>query len=174
MRQRLILSAAGFAVAALIFKPALAPLYVLNLSLSVPVGLYRLEGGNPHRGGLAVIRLRQPWRDLAAAREYLPAGASLIKPVAALAGDRVCRSGDAITINGRLAAVAQPADKSGRGLPKWEGCQTLIKGEVFLLSGTEGSFDGRYFGVTPRSALIANAVPVSGWLTPAKAALLRR
>jgi conjugative transfer signal peptidase TraF len=134
---------------------------VLNLSPSVPVGLYRLESRNPHRGGLAVIRMGQPWRDLAASRGYLPPGAALIKPVAALAGDRVCRSGAAITINGRLAALAQPADKSGRGLPKWEGCKTLIEGEVFLLSSKEGSFDGRYFGVTPRSAVIANAVPVS-------------
>jgi conjugative transfer signal peptidase TraF len=154
----------GLAVAAILIKPALAPLYVLNLSPSVPVGLYRLEGRHPHRGGLAVIRLSQPWRDLAASRGYLSTGASLIKPVAALAGDRVCRSDGRITINGRLAALAQPADNSGRVLPEWEGCKTLVEGELFLLSGTEGSFDGRYFGVTPRSALIANAVPVSGWL----------
>ena len=164
MRPRLILSAPGFAVAALLIKPALAPLYVLNLSPSVPVGLYRLESGNPHRGGLAVIRLSQPWRDLAAAREYLPPQALLIKPVAALGGDHVCRSGARITINGRLAAVAQPEDKKGRALPEWEGCKTLVEGEAFLLSRTDGSFDGRYFGVTPRSALIANAVTVSRWL----------
>jgi conjugative transfer signal peptidase TraF len=162
MRPRLILSVAGLAVAAILIKPALAPLYVLNLSPSVPVGLYRLEGRNPHRGGLAVIRLSRPWRDLAASRGYLPPGIWLIKPVAALAGDRICRLDGKITINGRLAALAQPADKMGRDLPEWTGCKTLIEGEIFLLSTTEGSFDGRYFGVTPRSALIANAVPVSG------------
>jgi type IV secretory pathway protease TraF len=106
--------------------------------------------------------LSEPWRDLAASREYLPPDASLIKPVAALAGDRVCRLDGRITINGRLAAFAQQADKSGRVLPEWAGCKTLIEGELFLLSNAEGSFDGRYFGVTPRSALIANAVPVSG------------
>jgi type IV secretory pathway protease TraF len=106
--------------------------------------------------------LSQPWRDLAAARGYLSPDAWLIKPVVALAGDRVCRLNGKITINGRLAAVAQPEDKKGRALPEWEGCKTLAEGEVFLLSSTGGSFDGRYFGVTPRSALIANAVPVSG------------
>jgi conjugative transfer signal peptidase TraF len=164
MRPRLILSVAGLAVAALLIKPALAPLYVLNLSPSVPVGLYRLGGGNPHRGGLAVIRLSQPWRDLAASRGYLPPDAWLIKSVAALAGDSVCRSGLKITINGRLAAVAQPEDKKGRVLPEWAGCKTLINGELFLMSNAEGSFDGRYFGVTPHSALIGNALPVSGRL----------
>ncbi|MGF1622346.1 MAG: S26 family signal peptidase [Rhodomicrobiaceae bacterium] len=162
MRPRLIFCVTGLAVAAILIKPAMTPLYLLNLSSSVPVGLYRLEGGNPHRGSLAVIRLSEPWRDLAASRGYLPPDASLIKPVAALAGDHVCRSGAEITINGRLAAFAQQADKNGRVLPEWAGCKTLVEGELFLLSNAEGSFDGRYFGVTPQSRLIGNAVPVSG------------
>jgi conjugative transfer signal peptidase TraF len=162
MRPRLILSVIGLAVAALLIKPAQVPLYVLNLSSSVPVGLYRLEGRIPHRGGLAVVRLSQPWRDLAASRGYLPRSIWLIKPVAALAGDHVCRFDGRITINGRLAALAQPEDTKGRVLPEWAGCKTLIEGELFLLSSTEGSFDGRYFGVTPQSALVANAILVSG------------
>ena len=97
--------------------------------------------------------------------DYLLSKAWLIKPVAALAGDRICRLGEMITINGRFAAVAQPADKMGRALPQWQGCKTLIDGEMFLLSDREGSFDGRYFGVTPHAALIARAVPVSGLLS---------
>jgi conjugative transfer signal peptidase TraF len=163
MKARLILPIASLAVAALLIKPA-TPLYIWNPSPSVPVGLYRLESRKLHRGALAVIDLSQPWRELAASRGYLSASALLIKPVAALSGDRVCRLGQMITINGRLATMARWEDGKGRALPGWEGCKTLLEGELFLLANSEGSFDGRYFGVTPRSALIAMAVPVSGRL----------
>lgn len=165
MRAGIILCMAGLALAALLITPALAPLYALNLSRSVPVGLYRLESQNLHRGDLAVIHLSPPWRDLAASRGYLPHKALLIKPVAALSGDHVCRLGQRITINGQLVAIAQPADQKGRVLPVWEGCVTLLEGELFVLSASDDSFDGRYFGITPRSAVIAKAKPVS-WLLP--------
>jgi conjugative transfer signal peptidase TraF len=140
-------------------RPSARPQYVLNLSRSAPVGFYRLEAAPLRRGAFAVVLLGQPWRRLAQSRGYLLSKAWLIKPVAALAGDRICRLDRMITINGRFAAVAQPADKRGRALPQWQGCQTLIDGEMFLLSDKKGSFDGRYFGVTPHAALIARAVP---------------
>ncbi|WP_088347341.1 S26 family signal peptidase [Rhodomicrobium vannielii] len=161
MRPPLILLFAISAVAALLISPVVMPRYILNLSQSVPVGFYRFEGRDLERGDLVVIRLGQPWHDLARSRGYLLSKAWLIKPVAALAGDRVCRLEQVITVNGRLSAVAQPADEKGRSLPKWDGCRKLAQDEMFLLSNVEGSFDGRYFGVTPRSALIAKAIPVS-------------
>ncbi len=161
MRPRFVLLLALSAAAALLISLAISPRYILNFSHSVPIGLYRLEGQSPQRGDLAVIQLDEPWRGLAQSRGYLPATAWLIKPVAALSGDRVCRLGRVIMINGRISAVAQSADEKGRALPEWEGCRRLAQDEMFLLSGVSGSFDGRYFGVTPRSAIIAKAVPAS-------------
>jgi conjugative transfer signal peptidase TraF len=163
MRPRLILLTAILAIAALVVSPAFTPLYILNLSHSIPIGLYRLDGRSLQRGDLAVIHLRQPWRDLAQSRGYLLSRAWLIKPVAALAGDHVCRWDRVITINGHIVAVAQLADKKGRLLPKWEGCEVIAQDKMFLLSEVEDSFDGRYFGVTSRSALIAKAVPSHGY-----------
>ncbi len=161
MKPYLIFPIAILAIGALLIRPGARPRYVLNLSHSAPIGLYRLKAAPLHRGAFAVVLLGQPWRDLARSRSYLLSKAWLIKPVAALAGDRICRSGRMITINGRPAAIAQPEDKKGRFLPEWEGCKTLVEGELFLLSEKADSFDGRYFGVTPRSALIAKAIPVS-------------
>ncbi len=161
MRPRFILLLAISAAATLLISLAISPRYILNLSYSVPIGLYRLEMQTPRRGDLAVIQLGEPWRDLVQSRGYLSSKAWLIKPVAALAGDRVCRLGRVITIKGRISAVAQLADERGRVLPKWDGCKRLAQDEMFLLSKVTGSFDGRYFGVTPRSAMIAKAVPAS-------------
>ncbi len=161
MRPRFVLLLALSAAAALLISLAISPRYILNLSHSVPIGLYRLEGQSPQRGDLAVIQLGEPWRGLARSRGYLAPKAWLVKPVAGLAGDHVCRTGRAISINGHISAIAQLADKKGRLLPTWEGCRSLARDEIFLLSKVSGSFDGRYFGVTPRSAFIAKAVPAS-------------
>jgi conjugative transfer signal peptidase TraF len=160
MRPRFILITATLAVLAVLIKPAITPVYILNVSRSVPVGLYRLEGRSLQCGDFAVIQLDQPWHDLAQSRGYLLSKAWLIKPVAALAGDHVCRSEQLITINGRFAAIAQSTDEMGRSLPKWGGCRALEQDEMFLLSDLDGSFDGRYFGITRRSALVARAVPI--------------
>ena len=161
MRPCFILLLTISAAAAPLVSLAISPRYILNLSHSVPIGLYRLEGQSPQRGDLAAIQLDEPWRDLAQSRGYLSPKAWLIKPVAGLAGDHICRMGRAIIINGNISAIAQLADKKGRLLPTWEGCRSLAQDEMFLLSKVSGSFDGRYFGVTPRSAMIAKAVPAS-------------
>ncbi len=46
-------------------------------------------------------------------------------------------------------------DRRGRPLPNWTGCRTLAEDEVFLLmEGVPDSFDGRYFGPVPMTAII--------------------
>ena len=71
---------------ALAYPKADAPALLWNASASVATGLYRLTSQPPMMGTLAVIRLPEPLRTLAATRGYLPAGTLLIKPVAAGAG----------------------------------------------------------------------------------------
>jgi type IV secretory pathway protease TraF len=83
---------------------------------------------------------------LAANRGYLPRSVYLLKPVVAVAGDRVCRLGTRIFVNGKFMALARPADHLGRALPVWYGCVTLGPDDVFLLANDKDSFDSRYFG----------------------------
>jgi type IV secretory pathway protease TraF len=85
----------------------------------------------------------------------------ILKRVAAVAGEVVCASGDAISIAGQVAAHRRTADGLGRPLPHWQGCRTLSGGQVFLLMAeAPDSFDGRYFGVTERHDVIGRLVPV--------------
>jgi type IV secretory pathway protease TraF len=74
-------------------------------------------------------------------RGYLRKGALLIKPVAAGAGDTVCRDGPRVTINGRNVAHASTLDAVGRPLPAWFGCFRLAADDVFVLSADPDSFD---------------------------------
>jgi conjugative transfer signal peptidase TraF len=122
------------------------PLIVWNASSSVPIGFYKIERRQPRRGDLALVKLPSKIADWAVARGYLPSSAYLLKPVAAIGGDRVCRIGRAILVQGRIVGTAANTDAAGRAMPRWHGCRALKSGELFVLSATSSSFDSRYFG----------------------------
>jgi len=111
------------AALALTFAEATKPLFLLNASPSVPIGVYWLDA--PLAGDLAAIRLPEPVLSLADARGYLPAAALLIKRVATRTADLVCRFGGTVTINGRFVAAARARDRSGRPMPRWTGCSPV-------------------------------------------------
>ncbi len=134
--------ALGCLAAAAARTPALA---LVNESPSLPRGLYLRAPAAPIERGVTVA-LRQP----AAGRAYLgalgmPPEVLLIKRVAAIRGDLVCRRGDAIAVAERSVPV-RDRDHGGAALPQWRGCRRLGRGELFLLGDTPGSFDSRYFG----------------------------
>src|SRR3546814_18179470 len=85
---------------------------------------------------------------------YLPRGVPLMKHVAALPGQRVCRNGTAITVDGIAMGDALDHDRRGRPLPLWTGCRLVADGELFLLNWqVRDSLDGSYFvPLTVRSA----------------------
>jgi conjugative transfer signal peptidase TraF len=134
---------------ALLLVPAMfqrSPLLVWNASTSAPIGLYRIQRATPRVGDLALVDLTGPISALAQRRAYLPGTAYLLKPVFAVAGDRVCRFGIRIFVRRRLAALALRHDRKGRAMPAWHGCLTLQSGEFLVLSEHPASFDSRYFG----------------------------
>lgn len=138
------------------------PKVVWNASASVPVGLYAVQPLDR----LEVTRLvaAKPPAALAAFLSdggYLGDGALLLKRVAALPGQTICRDGAAISVEGVVWAEARERDRNGRILPTWSGCRVLAEGQVFLLNwGEPDSIDGRYFGPLPVSSLIGHAMPL--------------
>lgn len=159
-----VLLAMELALAGLILPGVVAmpPRLIWNASPSVPIGLYRLgPAGAPAVGERLVVRMPEPWAGLMAGRGYLPDGVLLIKPLAALPGQKICRFGHGVTIDGQLVALARARDRLGRPLPAWAGCKVLQADEVFLLSRARpDSFDGRYFGALPRAAVLGRARPI--------------
>jgi conjugative transfer signal peptidase TraF len=130
----------------------------LNLSPSVPVGVYRLARLAPPlaRGTLVVLPVPvavRPWRQ---------GWAPLLKPVAAVAGDEVCVREGALVVRGAsYGPVYVEAD--GKPLPHLEGCQVVPEGTVFLASAAPRSLDGRYWSMTPIADLTARALPLWTW-----------
>lgn len=138
------------------------PRLLWNETGSVPVGLYRVHPGSAlHVGDMAAIRLPDPLALLLAKRGYLPSGVPLLKPVAALPGQAVCRTKSAISIDGAHVGDALASDHRGRPLPVWQGCHRLSPGEIFVMNPAEPrSLDGRYFGPLPAVSVIGRAVPL--------------
>lgn len=140
------------------------PRVIWNASASAPIGLYRIHReSDPPTGTLVAIVPPERLSRWLSARGYLPEGVPLLKHVAAKAGQRVCRIGDAVSVDARRVAIARARDGRGRPLPVWQGCRTLQSGELLLLNPAHpDSLDGRYFGPLPASAVIGRATPL--WL----------
>jgi len=133
---------------------------IWNASDSLPVGLYWVRNRTVQHGDLVLVALPEGARAFAADRRILPADTPALKRVGALNGDRICRFGQAVSVNGEWVARAQWSDGLGRRMPVWSGCQVLKRGDVFLLADHPKSFDGRYFGVTKMSRIIGVARPL--------------
>lgn len=157
---------AGLFVTVAIVAPR--PRLIWNASASVPIGLYALHpAGTPADGDLVAAMAPERLAAWMAERRYLPRGVPLLKHVAARAGQRVCRKGDSIRIDGRAIATALDRDSHGRPLPVWHGCRTLGRGDIFLLNAAvRDSLDGRYFGALPASTLLGRATPILTRDTP--------
>ncbi|WP_422005853.1 S26 family signal peptidase [Pyruvatibacter mobilis] len=139
-----------------------SPKLIWNASASAPIGLYAVASDNDLVvGDLVVV---DPPKSLAIyldERGYLPEGVPLLKHIAALPGQRVCRDGAAVAVDDNTLAQAQPSDRFGRDLPVWQGCHIVASTELFLLNSSHpDSLDGRYFGALPADAVIGRAVPI--------------
>ena len=130
----------------------------LNISPSVPVGLYALRPVPAHLAHGMLVVLPVP----RSVRAWWSSWVPLLKPVAGLAGDRVCHQDHLLSVNGAdFGPVLQTAH--GRPLPQLQGCLVVQAGEVFLASPIAHSLDSRYFSPVPLAAIRAVAVPLVTW-----------
>jgi conjugative transfer signal peptidase TraF len=163
MRHRvLMLSAAALLLMATPSVVRLPVKLIWNASPSVPIGLYGLRPVEDiHVGDLVAVTPPEPLARFLAQRGSLPEGVLLLKHVAALPGQKICREGLTVSVDGVPVGTARHADPSGQPLPVWQGCHRLRIGEVFLLNaGVPDSLDGRYFGVIPQQSILGLAVPL--------------
>lgn len=141
------------------------PLLIWNTTRSVPVGLYvRTSAQSPRMGDIVAVRPDGALRRWLHDTGYLPSGALLLKRVAALPGQTVCRVGLELTIDGEPVAQARARSRQGIGLPSWSGCRVLGPGVLFLLNrAVPDSFDGRYFGPTNTASVVGTVRPLWLW-----------
>jgi conjugative transfer signal peptidase TraF len=135
---------------------------VWNASASVPIGLYELDRPSPLReGDLVAVMPDEPLADFMVARGYIGRGVPLMKHVAALSGQEVCRRGNVVSVDAVPFGEALDRDRRGRPLPVWQGCQRIGDEQVFLMNpSVPDSLDGRYFGPIAVRSVIGRATPL--------------
>ena len=157
-------------IAALIVGMAHASGLRLNLTPSVPRGVYLLRPGAPAKGDLVAACLPAEAAALGRRRGYLRAGncagasAPVLKLVAATAGD-VIEIGTDVRVNGAQLQPAPPlTDQTGRRLePYAPGRYELGAGELWLYSPSPYSWDSRFFGPIPETRTLGLAKAVWTW-----------
>ncbi|MBN8998566.1 MAG: S26 family signal peptidase [Rhizobiales bacterium] len=152
-------SVLGVGIAAFIPTPLRL---VWNVSASVPVGLYGLSA--PHDlqiGDLVAMMPDEPLADFMVERGYIGRGVPLLKRVMGLPGQQVCRTGNAIIVDGVPVGAALDRDRMERALPIWQGCRRSASGDIFLMNpDVRDSLDGRYFGPIATKSVIGLATPI--------------
>jgi conjugative transfer signal peptidase TraF len=154
-----------------IFLPA--PLR-LNLSSSIPPGWYMARslgtGGPVLRGTLVAACLPIVVAGWGRARGYLHRGSCaggttpVGKPVFAIDGDTITVGPSGLELDGNPVSRTEPLwrDSEGRQLPRVPNGQYVVRpGEVWLISTySPRSWDSRYFGPVPVSAIISALSPL--------------
>ena len=141
-----------------------APAAIINETPSMQKGLYVRVGKatDLKADEIVAMPMNKSAKDYLVDKLGYPADTLLIKRVAALPGDIVCRQADILTVAGKQLQ-AKDRDRRGNVLPKWEGCIKLANEEVFILGDHPGSFDSRYFGPVSRHALSGTYRQVLSW-----------
>jgi conjugative transfer signal peptidase TraF len=135
--------------------------YYLNLSPSVPLGVYRLTSlGTLAVGDLVVFDPPEGTQPYIYGRGWLPNGWPLIKYVGALAGETFSIEGASFYINNKYKGTVYDRDDEGRTLPKITGYHTVEPGMFLPVSPYSRSFDGRYFGTVPVNSIKGKASPL--------------
>ncbi len=138
------------------------PRYVLNLTPSIPTGIYKLDPDSKGQsfavGDIVYFPVPKAHQSILYGRQYLALNAHLIKPVAAIERDHVCRDEGLVTVNHLAPAPVFRFDQFERPLPQITLCRALTENELFILSSySDQSYDSRYFGPIDARDVIAKA-----------------
>ena len=142
----------------------------VNLSGSMPIGVYRVSSRPPVKGAMVLACLPADVAVFARSRGYVPNGrcpgstAPIGKVVLAMAGDSVEVTAEGLLLNGRPVRNTRPLafDAAGRSLRRFpDGSYIVAQDEVWLYSPySTRSFDSRYFGPLHVSSIRSRVLPL--------------
>lgn len=141
-----------------------APPIIINETPSMQKGLYVRTGNatDLKRGEIVAMPMPKNAKEYLVGKLGYPADTLLIKRVAALPGDIVCRQTDTLSVAGKTLQ-AKARDRHDNALPNWQGCHKLTNERIFIQGDHSGSFDSRYFGPVSQQALSGTYRQVLSW-----------
>ena len=123
----------------------LSKIYVINVTPSIPLGIYKLEkfDGVLKKGDLVVYEVDDKYKNLTSIKRTM---FKSVKPVAAFYEDKVEIKDNRIYVNGEdYGEIFSKVSSNFNGKMKED--------EVLTLSKVRGAFDGRYYGAIKKSKI---------------------
>ena len=123
----------------------LSKIYVINVTPSIPLGIYKLEkfDGVLKKGDLVVYEVDDKYKNLTSIKRTM---FKSVKPVAAFYEDKVEIKDNRIYVNGEdYGEIFSKVSSNFNGKMKED--------EVLTLSKVRGTFDGRYYGARKKSKI---------------------
>ena len=123
----------------------LSKIYVINVTPSIPLGIYKLEkfDGVLKKGDLVVYEIDNKYKKLTSIKGTM---FKSVKPVVAFYEDKVEIKGNRIYVNDEDYGEIFPEISSN-----FNG--KIKEDEVLTLSKVRGTFDGRYYGAIKKSKI---------------------
>jgi type IV secretory pathway protease TraF len=139
MARKIIFIAGALALSAAFFFVKLPEVFIVNLSPSLPRGLYLVSARPPEAGDYVLIP-----PGLVAVAHDTGAGVRLLKKVAYASGEEVFIGRSFMAVDGAIYAKFRDEGVEFRGC--------LAPGECIVIGRHERSFDSRYFGPVEMAA----------------------
>lgn len=141
---------------------------IINITGSMPRGIYWRETGKIHRGDLVTFCLSEKHQKFGLERGYLINGMRcqfsepLIKKVIAIPGDNVILASQFIVVNDQsLPYKTLSTDSKDRPLRAYPaGVYTNTKNYWVIGTNSKRSWDSRYFGPIPQKSILWKIKPV--------------
>ena len=146
--------------------------FMVNMSASLPRGLYRRVDAPAMRGAIVIVCLPAGIAALGRSRAYLHRGScpdeseAVGKRVVAITGDRVAAGPDGVYVNGRHLPGSERLSRDSAGRPMASVDRPdlpLQPAELWLMGDDPRSWDSRYFGPVQVDAVVAVVEPVWTW-----------
>lgn len=145
--------------------------YGVNHTASMPLGVWRIQKTADHhyaRGDIIIVCPPiPPWATRYLRHGNCPSGTEpMLKPVAAVAGDRVEIAPTGVTVNDQPIAdtAAKPHDSSGRLTEPYPiGIYQVAPDQVWVIAAGLDSLDSRYLGPVPVTDIRGVARPIWLW-----------
>ena len=152
-------------VSYLIFQAFNAMVY-LNLTESLPVGVYvRVPKFEIECGDYVVYEPSEEIKNLIRENGWGDGEQKFLKLVGGVQGDEyeVEEKHRIFLVNGKFAGQVFRTDTAGNKLPQLQGKFKVGEGEILPLGTNLRSFDGRYTGTIKTSEIEAKVVPLILW-----------
>lgn len=137
--------------------------YCINISPSIPKGIYRLkEVREIKRGDIVYLEIPDNAKNIIWGRNYLPKHiAYLIKYIRGVPQDLIQIKNEKIYINHEFKGNIQSFDKEGRKLSSCLPEEYILQKDEYILLGTDdNSYDSRYFGVIKKEKILKSAYKI--------------